>query len=188
MIINPNTIIGECLETAWGLPQYMDIISKVNKNDFKASADFRTSFNAYYRVRQRKSEWYDAYYELMENQKHYPLSFEQLLRKLMTFGNIETSFSSKLLATVDVDRPIWDQYVLKSLGRYKEWKSFNGKDKEERISKAVEIYAGIEKWYADFLNSKDGKECVKKFDTILPDYAGKVSDVKKIDFMLVSKR
>jgi len=38
------------------------------------------------------------------------------------------------------------------------------------------------------LNSKDGKECVKKFDTILPDYAGKVSDVKKIDFMLVSKR
>ena len=59
----------------------MDIISKVNKNDFKASADFRTSFNAYYRVRQRKSEWYDAYYELMENQKHYPLSFEQLLRK-----------------------------------------------------------------------------------------------------------
>ena len=108
MIINPNTIIGECLETAWGLPQYMDIISKVNKNAFKASADFRTSFNAYYRVRQRKSEWYDSYYELMENQKHYPLSFEQLLRKLMTFGNIETSFSSKLLATVDVDRPIWD--------------------------------------------------------------------------------
>ena len=97
MIINPNTIIGECLETAWGLPQYMDIISKVNKNAFKASADFRTSFNAYYRVRQRKSEWYDAYYELMENQKHYPLSFEQLLRKLMTFGNIETSFSRMLI-------------------------------------------------------------------------------------------
>lgn len=97
MIINPNTIIGECLETAWGLPQYMDIISKVNKNDFKASADFRTSFNAYYRVRQRKSEWYDAYYELMENQKHYPLSFEQLLRKLMTFGNIETSFQVNFL-------------------------------------------------------------------------------------------
>lgn len=70
MIINPNTIIGECLETAWGLPQYMDIISKVKKNDFKASTDFRTSFNAYYRVRQRKSEWYDAYYEVMENQKH----------------------------------------------------------------------------------------------------------------------
>ena len=108
MIINPNTIIGECLETAWGLPQYMDIISKVKKNDFKASTDFRTSFNAYYRVRQRKSEWYDAYYEVMENQKHNPLSFEQLLRKLMTFGNIEVSFSSKLLATVDVDRPIWD--------------------------------------------------------------------------------
>ena len=97
-------------------------------------------------------------------------------------------FQSKLLATVDVDRPIWDQYVLKSLGRYKEWNSFNGKDKEERISKAVEIYADIEKWYADFLNSKDGKECVKKFDTILPDYAGKVSDVKKIDFFYGSSR
>lgn len=187
-IINPDTIIGESLETAWGLPQYVRLINDAGAANFQASDAFRKSFNAYYRVRQRKKEWYDEYYRLMEKQKTDNLSFEQLLRALLTFGSIEVSFSSKLISTVDVNRPIWDQYVLKSLGLYKEWNSFNGKKKEERIQKAVEIYSDIEKWYSDFLKSKDGKACIAKFNAILPDYTDKISDVKKIDFMLVSKR
>ena len=188
MIINSNTIIGECLETAWGLPQYMRIIDTANQEGFQASVDFRKDFNAYYRVRQRKPEWYDAYYKLMENQKRDNLSFEQLLRQLANFGSIEVSFSSKLLSTADVNRPIWDQYVLKNLGLFKEWKSFDNKEKDDRIRKAVEIYSGIEQWYKNFLDSNEGKGCVAKFDAVLPTYAEKISYVKKIDFMLVSKR
>ena len=31
-------------------------------------------------------------------------------------GNIEGSFTSKLLATINPNLPIWDQYVLKNIG------------------------------------------------------------------------
>ena len=27
-------------------------------------------------------------------------------------GNVEASFSSKMIATIDPEKPIWDQYVL----------------------------------------------------------------------------
>lgn len=56
-IINPDTIIGESLETAWGLPQYVHLINVAGAANFQASDAFRKSFNAYYRVRQRKKEW-----------------------------------------------------------------------------------------------------------------------------------
>ena len=32
-------------------------------------------------------------------------------------GNIEASFSSKMIATIDSDKPIWDQYVLQNMSR-----------------------------------------------------------------------
>ena len=42
-------------------------------------------------------------------------------------------------------------------------------------------------WYEDFVKTENGKECIAEFNKILPDYAW-MSDVKKIDFYLWSKR
>ena len=187
MILNPNTVIGDCLETAFGLPTYLELINEAKKEQF-ATKDYRKKFNAYYRVRQRSSEWYDRYYELMENQKNSNLSFEMILRQLLPFGALEVSFSSKLLSTIDTQKPIWDQYVLKSLNLFNEWMSYSQLPQEERLQKAVYIYDRIEKWYDQFLNSQVGKECIAKFDKELPQYSKTISNTKKIDFMLVSKR
>lgn len=41
----------------------------------------------------------------------------------------------------------------------------------------------MEKWYVDFLDSEKGKECIKEFNCVLPDYKG-VSNIKKIDGIL----
>ena len=188
MILNPKTVIGDCLETAFGLPIYVEIICRAKNGGQFADEDFRKKYNAYYRVRQRKPEWYAEYYRLMESQHSTNKSFEELLRALLPYGGIEVSFSSKLLSTIDTNRPIWDQYVLKSLGRFDEWTSFSQRPCEERIKKAVSLYAEIEQWYVDFLNTQTGKECIKQFDTVLPQYADIISATKKIDYMLVSKR
>ena len=48
-------------------------------------------------------------------------------------------------------------------------------------------YADIEKWYADFLETEKGKECISEFDQVLPDYKG-ISKIKKIDSILWSIR
>ena len=188
MILNPQTVIGDCLETAFGLPTYVEIIQATKIGGHFADDDFRKKFNAYYRVRQRKPAWYDAYYHLMEEQPIKNRSFEELLRELLLYGNVEVSFSSKLLSTIDPNRPIWDQYVLKNLGLYGDWKSFNPRPKEDRIKKAVSLYNEIELWYKDFLNSQPGEDCIKEFDAVLPKYTNIISSTKKIDYMLVSKR
>ena len=190
-IINPNTIIGECLQTAFKLKDYRYLINTVQKEDFKATGEFRNKFNAYYRVRQRSEEWYQRYYELMESQKRNPLTFDQILAKLSFEGRVEASFSSKLLATIDPQKPIWDQYVLRNLRLPQKWKSDDSRSRIERIPDDIEaakrIYEKIENWYEAFLASTEGYESIMQFDELLPDYSD-ISNVKKVDLMLWGKR
>lgn len=55
------------------------------------------------------------------------------------------------------------------------------------MKNAIMLYADIEKWYADFLETEKGKECISEFDQVLPDYKG-ISKIKKIDSILWSIR
>ena len=191
LVLDPNTVIGDCLETALGLPTYVELINSVKDGSAfvdETAARFQKTYNAFYRVRQRSPEWYKAYYRLMREQVTVERTFEAVLRELLPFGMLEVSFASKLLATVAPNRPIWDQYVIKALGMDKKWAGYSGRPREERLKKAVELYDGIEQWYAAFLNCPTGKACIARFDEILPNYATRVSDVKKVDYMLVSRR
>ena len=97
-------------------------------------------------------------------------------------GNVEASFTSKMVATLDETKPIWDQYVLLNLGL-----ELKGKTPEERVKKTVDLYHRIECWYAEYLLTDEAKENIAVFDSALPSYAW-VSDVKKIDCLLWSNR
>ena len=97
-------------------------------------------------------------------------------------GNVEASFASKMMTTLDASKPIWDQYVLRNLGLV-----LKGKTPEDRVRNAVELYGRIECWYAEYLLTDEAKENIVVFDSLLPSYAW-VSDVKKIDCLLWSKR
>lgn len=49
------------------------------------------------------------------------------------------------------------------------------------------LYARIVNWYADYLTTGEARENIMEFDRLLPEYA-RVSDTKKIDCLLWSKR
>lgn len=97
-------------------------------------------------------------------------------------GNIEASFSSKMLATINADMPIWDRYVVQNLCL-----NMKGKTKEEQLRCAINLYDQMISWYDGFLQTENGRECISEFDRILPGYVW-MSDVKKIDFYLWSIR
>ena len=97
-------------------------------------------------------------------------------------GNVEASFSSKMLATIDPSKPIWDQYVLQNLGL-----ALTGKTQEEKLANAIHLYDQIEKWYKDYLTTAEAQENIEVFNRLLPEYAW-VSDTKKIDCLLWSRR
>lgn len=188
-ILNPDTLIGDCLETAFKLKTYIEIMDRVKSSNFKDDPEFRKMYNGFYRVRQRSSEWYDTYFSIMERQSTDNLSFKEILHIMYKHGgNVEVSFVSKLMATIDPQLPIWDKYVLKNLDMTKEWEKFSSADIDKKIEKAADIYKEIEDKYRSFMESTNGKLCIAKFDKALPLYKDKITDIRKIDFMLWSKQ
>lgn len=182
MKIDANKIIEERLAASMGLDKYAWIMRHVRVVKVSTDLDFQRTFNGFYRVR-RNADWREIYYEFFETAKKQMVTFEQILRLLFEkTGQIEASFSSKMLATLCPDRPIWDSLVLQNLGI-----KLTGKTQQEKLDNAVALYADIEKWYRDFLDTENAKECLSVFERTLPEYTW-LSDVKQIDFFLWSIR
>lgn len=140
---------------------------------------FQKKYNAFYRVRRNKA-WRTEYFKLMAAfRKKSSVTFgEILLRLFQNTGQIEASFGSKMLATLDPDMPIWDSNVLKSLQL-----QFKGDTPELKMSNAVVLYDHICRWYKSFLQTKKAEELLLRFDREFPEFQG-LSNTKKIDFVL----
>ena len=157
-------------------------MEQVNKTDVSMDADFQRTFNGFYIVR-RNEAWRNIYYKHFEHVKSGTPTFASIITHLYKCtGNIEPSFSSKMLATIFPDKPIWDRYVVQNLNL-----ELVGTTKEERLANAIELYSDIEKWYEDFLQTPKAKECIEAFDRVMPDYVH-ISNIKKIDSILWSIR
>ncbi len=182
MNFDVNKVFQDRLAESMGLDKYLYIIDQVRKTNVSTDTEFQRTFNGFYIVR-RNEAWRKIYYELFERVKTGTPTFASILSYMFECtGNIEASFSSKMLATIFPDKPIWDQYVVQNLDM-----ELVGRTKEERLNNAIALYADIEKWYDDFLKTDKAKECIEAFDRVLPDYRH-ISSIKKIDSILWSIR
>ena len=180
--IDAKRVIETRIAESMGFSKYKQIMEIVWKTDVSTDPDFQRTFNAFYRVR-RNPEWRKVYYDLFEAVKYNNPSFESIIRTIYeATGNIEASFSSKMLATINSDIPIWDRYVVQNLCL-----NVKGKTKDEQLKCTVDLYAQMCNWYGAFLQTENGRNCIMEFDRILPGYVW-MSDVKKIDFYLWSIR
>ena len=106
------------------------------------------------------------------------LTFEEILTYLYEkTGAVHASFSSKLLATVNPNMPIWDKFVLQNLGLRTPYTY-----QKDRLQKTVQLYQQICDWYG----SEQAKEKLREFNELFPNVD--ISDVKKIDFILWATR
>lgn len=175
-------ILEEQFARSLGLDKYEMIIRFASSTDVSHDSGFQRAFNAFYRIR-RNAEWRKCYYDLFEQAKEKHYGFADVIRVLFEkTGNVESSFSSKMIATIDPDKPIWDQYVIRNLGL-----ELKGKTSQERVENANEVYESIEQWFAAYLKTEEARVNIAIFDRMLPSYTW-LSDVKKIDFLLWSKR
>ena len=101
-----------------------------------------------------------------------------LLRLFQKTGQIEASFTSKMLASLNPDMPIWDSRVLKNLNL-----RLTGRTPELKLSNAVVLYGRICDWYQSFLKTEEARQIIHRFDTEFPECQG-FSDTKKVDFIL----
>lgn len=182
MNFDVNKVFQERLASSLGLDKYQYILDQIKKINIVSDLEFQTKFNAFYIVR-RNEEWRKVYYEYFEKVKNETPTFADIITHIYEHtGNIEPSFSSKMLATIFPEKPIWDRYVVQNLGL-----QLVGATKDDKLQNAIILYDEMEKWYADFLKTEKGKECIKTFDNVLPSYQW-IADIKKIDSILWSIR
>lgn len=182
MNFDVNDVFRKRLASTLGLDKYDVIMNSVKNTDVSKDTEFQRVFNAFYVVR-RNEEWRKVYYGYFERIKTEMPTFEGILKYLYEkTGNIEPSFASKMLATICPDKPIWDKYA----GGYLELE-LRGSTKQKRLENAIELYAKMEKWYEDILQTDQARDRIKEFDDFIPDYAH-ISNTKKIDCILWSIR
>jgi hypothetical protein len=115
-------------------------------------------------------------------QKADSLSFKEVFLYIHNeTGRYEASFSSKLLATLNPDKPVWDRFVLENLGIKKV--SYSSKDRDSQI---ISAYDKICKWYDDFMGNENAELIVSLFDEMFPDT--KITATKKVDLFLWQHR
>ncbi len=167
-----------------GLKKYVEIMDCFQKVDVSKDKEFQRLYNHFYRVRQRKPEFYQMYYSYMEKMKgdSDTISFEDIFYYIQKETNhCEVSFSSKLLATLNPNKPVWDKFVLENLGIKTIYPSA-----DNREQKIVEAYNQICKWYKNFLVREESNLILEIFDKEFPNL--NITDTKKIDLFLWQHR
>ena len=174
--------LSNAIARQFGFDTYIKIMwyFKDANCDLSSNEEFQKIFNGYYRIR-RNMEWREIYYQCFENiRTNKGVEFDDIIDYLYEkTGNVEASFSSKMLATINPELPILDSQVLANLGM--EIKGSNDK----KLENAKEVYQEICNRYNKYIGTLDCEKALKKFDEAFPMYKGFTS-TKKIDFFLWS--
>ncbi|MDP9530333.1 hypothetical protein [Pseudomonas protegens] len=166
-----------------GIAKYLALMNRYGQVNVTSDTDFQRAYNGFYRMRQRTPVYYQAYYQLMEQLRGTKPGFDTVIDALYAAtGRFEPSFSSKMVATLDPHKPVWDMYVLQNLGL--KAPTGNSKTKLDDLKKC---YFAIEGWYQDFLGTSEARNWIQQFDSLVADHAH-FTQLKKIDLILWQTR
>lgn len=161
---------------------YCTIQSTYENSKGSIKRDFQKIFNTFYKIR-RSENWQKIYYKYLEKaSRGKRLQFNDLLVALHEeTENIEASYCSKLIATIDPSKPIIDKYVLKNIGAKLPY--YASKD---RIKKICDLYEEMYEKYSEYLETDPGKHLVSEFNKRFSKC--KVNKIKMLDFILWKMR
>lgn len=173
----------EIIISTKSIERYREIMN-LFRSENECSDYFIRIYSGFYRLR-RNDLFRNKYFELLDSLRDKEVEYEEIVRAIYDFsGRVEASFSSKLLATVNDRKPIWDVYVLKNLNVHIP-KHYRG---ERKLNAYLSAYQEIEKWYEISMLSPEGNRMVEFFNERFPEYKNSISNEKKVDFVLWSIR
>lgn len=168
-----ENIFTSTLIKHFGLSDYKDIMSSFKRVIITEDADFQKKFNRLYVIR-RNDSWREIYYSYFEEIKNEKIEFKDLFLELSKRVNRkEPSFASKMLATINPNKPIWDSKV----------KSFFCIKENNDENYIISEYERIEETMTKYIQSDGFKANVHYFDSKLADYSN-LTDMKKLDYMI----
>ena len=116
---------------------------------------------------------------MYEHKNEKKLNFCNLINKIYEVENKkEISFTSKLIATITPELPIWDSKVIKYITTH--FKFIQRKIKN--LDDACYNYFELLEWYKIFMHSRNANRMLNEFNSKFPN--ANITDLKKIDLML----
>lgn len=140
---------------------------------------YRKIFTGFYKLRLPRSEHYNFYFRILEsNKNNKAILFEEIFDKLSSeTGRYEASFSSKIVASIDPDRPVIDDIVLGNLGL-----SLLPYHKKNRREGCLQTYDSLLIEFATMLKTKEFPQIKERVLNRFPSFS--ITDTKIIDFVL----
>ncbi len=174
------------IDLDWQVSFYTDLM-RIIRNDNEITPVTRLAFERFYVMNQAglSKVWRDRYFEiankyLKRTKARNNLQFAELIKEIGVCNkSVQSSFTSKLLHTLNEDAPIYDKFVRAFL----EVGDVKGKTVEDRMKSAAENYEKIKNFYTDEENTKLRESMIEALIAECPE-AENISDTKKIDFVL----
>ena len=181
MFLTENQVDKALPKVEDGLRKYCWIQENFQRCDVSKDWNFQTKFNDFYKVR-RNARWRLHYYELMEAMKSHDMTFAQALRILRQKTNrIEASFASKLVSTLNPNKPVVDKFVLKNFDLRLPYYSATNRE-----SKTIQVYDELCLKYKDLMGRQIASVICDKFVEMYP--WANITDLKKVDLVLWQNR
>jgi hypothetical protein len=164
-----------------GLTKYCWLQTNLIKTDISVDQIFKKKYIHFYRIR-RNMIWQQHYFSLLERAKYQEITFEKALNEIkLNTGRYESSFVSKLVATINPKMPVIDQFVLKNVGLRLPYATATN-----RKNRIIEVYENLIREFQVFLETEMGAYLVKKFKENFP--AANITRTKMVDLVLWQTR
>ena len=160
--------------------------TKLRQVDVSNDQLYQRKYNGFYRVRLPSTNAYSTYYELLEkNKNNKNIDLTYILNELLhVTGRVETSFGSKLLATINPHIPPLDSVVLGHLNLRLPTRT--GQSKPSRIQDCVKVHDELVEQMHQLIAQSDFQQLKAEFEKKFPCYS--FTDVKILDLLLWQHR
>lgn len=161
------------------LARYAKTIADLHMTNVSMNAEYQRNFNGLYGVR-RNAQWRGAYYNILEDRKNdSELSILAVITAILaSTGRVEASFASKLIATINPNRAVYDSIIRQNLGLPN--RAIGSPD---RIVGLQRDYDEIQGYLDQQVRTPQFSSLRERFDETFPEYQH-FTDVKVLDFMI----
>jgi len=182
-------IVGNIQEES--LATYCFIHDQWNGSSAVDNKLFQFVFRSFYRLDNAglTDEFKNKYFELLEAVRNKEVNIKSVCETLYEIENrkgsksLQFSFATKLANTVNPLLPIYDSEVAKMYG-YKPPLTY--KPLSERIENLLKFYKYLSDDYTKVLHDGSIEMTLNTFDKKFPKYQDKISNFKKLDFIVWS--
>lgn len=156
------------------------------KEDVSKDLLFQFVFRSFYRLDNAGlgAQFKTRYFELMEELRDSPsFKLALILRPLYDIKTLkgkntfQFSFATKMLSTIDPQRPVYDREVARMFG----YTQLPGGEFADKLKIYLDRYQNIEDSYRQILSDKLLPATLSAFEEVFPQH--NLSDVKRLDFI-----